>query len=65
MNDLTIVRQTDHFRSELLEQAKIFKSLFDKDKAKVGKQVLYDKVALQKYKEIQDITVNRLAEERD
>jgi hypothetical protein len=65
MNDLTIVRQTDHFRSELLEQTKIFKSLFEKDKAKVGKQVLYDKVALRKYKEAQDITVNRLAEERD
>jgi hypothetical protein len=41
MNDLTIIRQTDYFRNEVFEQIKIFKSLSDKDKAKVGKQVLW------------------------
>lgn len=65
MDDLKIIRQTDDFRSEVTENINMYRTLSLKEKAEVGKQLIYDKIALQKYKEIQDITVCRLVDEKD
>jgi hypothetical protein len=65
MNELAIIRQTNDFKSEANVQIKLIKSLSNKEKAELLPQVTKDRLVLQKYKEIQDITVNRLAEERD
>jgi hypothetical protein len=39
--------------------------LSNKEKAELLPRVTYDRLALQKYEEIQDITVNLLSDERD
>ncbi len=65
MDQLAILKQINDFKSEANEQIKLIKSLSTKEKAKLLPQVTYDRFVLQKYKQIQEITVNRIVEERD
>ncbi len=65
MDELAILKQTDDFESEANERIKIIKWLSNKEKAELLPRVTYDRLALQKYEEIQDITVNLLSDERD
>jgi hypothetical protein len=65
MDELAILKQTNDFKSEANEQISLIKSFSTKEKAEILPQVTYDRLVLQKYKEIQDITINRVSDERD